>query len=211
MGKLRRPVPPARKLAAESVRAARSAAGLTQEAAELRFGVSARTIGAMERGEVPMLALELVIGLRLAAAGSSREEQGHASTIALVIDGASSRLTNRTQKTEGTVAFGARNEKAAGLLEQPITPHTAKIVSQQTCSFGNESAGSRPAGNSGAADLLRGRAARSARLAHNQEVAGSNPARATTGAPASHVSGGSPDEGTTAAAVVLAPRGRRAA
>lgn len=33
------------------------------------------------------------------------------------------------------------------------------IVSQQTCSFGNESAGSRAAGNSGAADLLRGAAA----------------------------------------------------
>ncbi len=30
-----------------------------------------------------------------------------------------------SQQAEGAVAFGARNEKAAGLLEQPITPHAA--------------------------------------------------------------------------------------
>lgn len=113
---------------------------------------------------------------------------------------------------------GLTKPDVAKLLEAPkvgvrfaaeLQKLAAKVVSQQTCSFGNENAGSRLAGNSGAADLLRGaaasqapgaslaggvertgqavlgapllrgRAARSARLAHNQEVAGSNPARAT--------------------------------
>ncbi len=58
--------------------------------------------------------------------------------------------------------------------------------------------------------LLRSRAA-VARQAHNLKVDGSIPSCATTGAPASHVSGESPAEETTAAAMALAPRGRRAA
>jgi DNA-binding XRE family transcriptional regulator len=83
MAKLRRAVSPTRKLAAGIVRDARHDAGLSQEAAELRFGVSARTIGAMERGEVPMLALELVIGLRLAAASQASDDNRSVTCVAV--------------------------------------------------------------------------------------------------------------------------------
>lgn len=113
----------------------------------------------------------------------------------------------------------------------------SQTVSQQTCSFGNESAGSRVDGNAGAADLLRAAAATQAPTrsvgAHCTALPGplvAETAKAAplggdeaspqgllgraanlTGAPASHVFGESPDEETAAAAAELAPRGRRAA
>lgn len=71
MGNVRRAQSPARKLAAKTVREARAALGWSRERAEHESGISARTIGSMERGEVPMRALELVIELRAAAASQA--------------------------------------------------------------------------------------------------------------------------------------------
>lgn len=112
-----------------------------------------------------------------------------------------------------------------------------QIVSQQTCSFGNESAGSRAAGNSGAADLLRAAAATQAPGSRSAgahctalpgplvaETAKAAPlggdeaspqgllgrAANLTGAPASHVAG-SPAVETAAAAAGLAPSGSKKA
>lgn len=50
--------PCARKLAAGRLRRARCAAGLSQEEAARRCGVSVRSYGAWERGAVPLRALE---------------------------------------------------------------------------------------------------------------------------------------------------------
>jgi len=79
MSKVRRPKSPTRKLAAKAVREARAALGWSRERAEHESGISARSIGSMERGEVPMLALELVINLRLAAAGQASDGTTKAS------------------------------------------------------------------------------------------------------------------------------------
>ena len=51
-------VPLSRKLASSRLRRARVAAGLTQERAAQLVGVSSRSYGAWERGDVPLLALE---------------------------------------------------------------------------------------------------------------------------------------------------------
>jgi DNA-binding XRE family transcriptional regulator len=99
MGKLGRAQSPARRLAAQTVRQLREAAGLTQERCALEHGVGLRTLRDIEAGKCRMTALELVIGLRLAAAGPSREELRHAPAIALVVDGAVSRLTETNTLT----------------------------------------------------------------------------------------------------------------
>jgi transcriptional regulator with XRE-family HTH domain len=77
MGKLRTAIPLARRLAAQTVRAEREAAGLTQEQLALRYGVGVRTLRDIEAGKARMTALELVISLRLAAAGPSSSEVLH--------------------------------------------------------------------------------------------------------------------------------------
>lgn len=64
----------ARKHAAYSVRRAREEAGLTQEQAAQRRGMSTRGYAAMERGEVPMRALEAYLDfVELAAQRAGRK------------------------------------------------------------------------------------------------------------------------------------------
>lgn len=68
MGNVRRAQSPARRLAAQTVRDLRDAAGLTQEACALKYGVGLRTLRDIEAGRCRMTALELVKELQLAAA-----------------------------------------------------------------------------------------------------------------------------------------------
>jgi hypothetical protein len=165
-----------RRLAAQTVRQAREALGLTQEATALRYSVGVRTLRDIEAGKARMTALELVIGLRLAAAGPPGSEVHHVVPLDLVRTEQSAHGGPVRTEDSKTASASQRDESPAALTR--IGVHVLPSAHERGAKAGGES--KRPAGapsplvrrTDGVAAVAQPGSAHRVTLG---EVAGSNP------------------------------------
>jgi hypothetical protein len=150
------PIPAARKRAALRLLRAREELGISQEQLAEKLGCSKRQYGSIERGRVRDIGLEAINfllegGNHAAAWEKPRDEKYSSSHQANLSDsGAHGGLYARVFVSGG----------GAAVAVMPNDRNNTGAPQASSC-------------------LLPDRAARSARLAHNQEVEGSNPSPAT--------------------------------